>query len=134
MHLNESPNYISLTDIHNATVRLPYTESDLQLVANYLANNQSKKLDTQLNAMWEIFADDFIKDGVIVISSPSQIERDFVFVKLNAGKGLFGGQKTLYGSYLGSVHEDKFLPSTTFKFLGVALTSINNIYRSIGLL
>lgn len=134
MNLNANPTPIGLKEILSATLRLPYTAADTQAVANYLTFNLNKGLDTQLNPWWTENSDVYLREGCLIISSPIQLVHDFVFIKLNAGKGLFGGQKSAYGSYLGSVDNDSFTPGTTFKLFGIALTSINNIYRGVGYL
>lgn len=126
----ESP-FISLTDIHKATSRCSYTARELEMLVNHLEANHRKGLDTVLNTLCD---EDTVKDGILIISSPEQIGRDIVLVKLNAGKGLFGGQKAAYGFYLGMVEYDSYQPGATYKHFAVAITSINNIYRAIGLL
>lgn len=126
----ESP-FISLTDIRKATSRCSYNTKELDVLVNYIEYNQKRGLDTRLNAVCN---EDIFNDGILIISSPDQIGRDIVLVKLNAGKGLFGGQKAAYGFYLGMVEYDSYQPGATYKHFAVAITSINNIYRAIGLL
>lgn len=121
--------FIQLSDIRKATSRCSYTASELDMLVNYLEGNHRKGLDTALSALCN---EDTAKDGILIISSPDQLGTDILLVKLNAGKGLFGGQKATYGFYLGMVRYDFYQPGATYKSFPVALTSINNIYRATG--
>jgi hypothetical protein len=62
------------------------------------------------------------------------MDRDFLFLKVDAGRGFFGGQKSRIQVFLGSPHEDLWTPASPFGFLTLALTPVNNVYRYEGLL
>ncbi|MGY0505418.1 hypothetical protein [Luteimonas sp. e5] len=70
------------------------------------------------------------ENGCIVLTCPF-LETDFVFLKLDAGRGLFGGQKYRVMSYVGTVDLDELMPGSTFKSFAIALTAINNIHRNV---
>lgn len=71
-------------------------------------------------------------DGFIAFKA-ADLDTDFVFVKQNAGRGLFGGQKSRVMTYVGSITENELMPSTLFKNVAMAMASVNAVYRSQGL-
>jgi hypothetical protein len=106
-----------------------------------MKSNQSKGLDTCFSeAMYDGAASKeegiqrHIDEGVLLVSSPVLLDTDFVFVKGDAGKGLFGGQKAVFHYYIGSIGLNEFQPGATFKMWGLLVTGINNIYRNQGFL
>jgi len=74
-----------------------------------------------------------MEDGILILTCP-QIEQDFVFVRENNGRGIFGGQKALYRVYLGDALLDDYSPARSFVGLTLALFSINNIFRANGVI
>lgn len=72
------------------------------------------------------------QDGTIVLSS-QVLEMEILFIKADAGKGFFGGQKVRFVTYLKSQYEADWLQGHTFKTWPFAVTSIGNIYRGVGL-
>ena len=72
-------------------------------------------------------------DGYITLTCP-QIGIRLLYVKVYGGKGMLWGKKILYSVYQQDYDEKKWTPLGTFKSWGLAVTGINNIFRSEGLL
>ncbi|WP_319237474.1 hypothetical protein [uncultured Propionivibrio sp.] len=125
-----------MTEILNATRRLPFEMLELQQFSNLVAANQRSGLDTRASGTMgdERTVIEMLQDGVMILWCREMLGIDVVFVKLDGGKGFFGGQKSLFATYIGSEVHDDFSPGPTFKMWGMALTSINNIYRGHGFL
>ena len=72
-------------------------------------------------------------DGYITLNCP-QIGIRLLYVKVYGGKGILWGKKILYSVYQQDYDEKKWTPLGTFKSWGLAVTGINNIFRSEGIL
>ena len=72
-------------------------------------------------------------DGHVTLTCP-QIEVRILYVKVYGGKGMFWGKKIHYAVYQQDYDENVWTPLGTFKFWSQAVTGINNIFRSEGLL
>ena len=72
-------------------------------------------------------------DGYITLTCP-QIGIKLLYVKVYGGKGMFWGKKILYSVYQQDYDEKNWTPLGTFKIWGLAVTGVNNIFRSEGLL
>jgi hypothetical protein len=73
------------------------------------------------------------QEGLMLLHSPHQLESAFLFVKLDAGRGLLGGQKAVFASYIASdLDADAWAPGAVFKMWAMAVTSIGNLYRHEG--
>ncbi|HSI20788.1 MAG TPA: hypothetical protein VLA04_03760 [Verrucomicrobiae bacterium] len=66
MNIEKLPPLIELKDIMRATMRLPYTESELQAVTNFITYNRGNGLDTQLETTFANYADSLITEGVLI--------------------------------------------------------------------
>lgn len=129
---------LSFADIRLSTRRVPFTENEIEALSIFLGKTKAASLD-----LWPDFdvydeGDPIMKTGkvgYIVLASKLMLQTRFVFVKCDAGKGFFGGQKAVYNSYLASAPSyDQYTAGATFKHWVVGLTSINNIYRELGYL
>ena len=74
-----------------------------------------------------------MSDGYITLTAP-QIGIRILYVKVYGGKGMFWGKKIHYAVYQQDYDEKTWTPLGTFKIWGLAVTGINNIFRSEGLL
>ncbi|WP_429224186.1 hypothetical protein [Inquilinus ginsengisoli] len=119
--------------IIGTTSRLPFTAFEVKILIEAMENGRSKGRDLALHPVYVNNFEEVVSEGVIALSSPLQLQRDFVFVKVNAGRGFFGRQKAGYASFIGSVMGDEFTPGAVFKSWMVAATSIGNVYRGMGL-
>lgn len=116
---------------------IPFTEPELRKAMDSIKVRKSKGTDLTFgHPHCTATGPEIIKsamNGAIFLYSPEQLSAGFLFVKLDAGRSLFGGQKAVYASYYQSeLHEDQWFAGTTFKSWMIALTSIGNIYRSEG--
>ena len=74
-----------------------------------------------------------MSDGYITLTAP-QIRIRILYVKVYGGKGMLWGKKIHYAVYQQDYDEKTWTPLGTFKIWGLAVTGINNIFRSEGLL
>ena len=72
-------------------------------------------------------------DGYITLTAP-QIGIRILYVKVYGGKGMLWGKKIHYAVYQQDYDEKTWTPLGTFKIWGLAVTGVNNIFRSEGLL
>ena len=124
------PSHVTLQDALNSTKRTAFTKLDLQMLHAYKGSVTNSNRDIVLHHSMGGSLQQASESGYVIISCPS-LETDFAFFKLDAGRGLFGGQKSKVMSYVGTVDLDELMPGTTFKNLAMALSSINNIHRKI---
>ncbi len=128
MNLEYSP----IEMILKTTQRLPIGKSELETVLAQMKRNAKHGLPILFHPLMETTGIEGLADGVLMLTSPL-LGRDFLFVKINGGQGLFGRQKHKILSYIGSVEDDGFMAGTVFRSIAVAITSINNIFRAEGL-
>ena len=74
-----------------------------------------------------------MSEGYLTLVAP-QMGINLLYVKIYAGKGMFWGKKIQYAVYQQDFDEKTWTPLGTFKIWGLAVTGINNIFRSEGLL
>ena len=74
-----------------------------------------------------------MSDGYITLTAP-QIGIRILYVKVYGGKGMLWGKKIHHAVYQQDYDEKTWTPLGTFKIWGLAVTGINNIFRSEGLL
>ena len=72
-------------------------------------------------------------DGYLTLNCP-QIGIRILYVKVFGGKGILWGKKIHYAVYQQDYDEKNWTPLGNFKSWGLAVTGINNIFRSEGLL
>jgi hypothetical protein len=122
----------TLEQVFRATNRLSYTEAEVRFAIEFVKQNRAKGLLTSIHrSMGE---QPRPHDHGIFVIEAADLATDFIFVKIDAGRGLLGGQKARFLSYLGQVRDDVFDAGPSFGTFGLALTNINNIYRALGLL
>ena len=74
-----------------------------------------------------------MSDGYITLTAP-QLGIRILYVKVYGGKGMLWGKKIHYTVYQQDYDEKTWTPLGTFKIWALAVTGINNIFRSEGLL
>ncbi len=72
-------------------------------------------------------------EGYLTLDAP-QLGIRLLYVKVYGGKGMLWGKKIHYAVYQQDYDEKNWTPLGTFKVWGLAVTGINNIFRSAGLL
>lgn len=127
------PKYTSFEKIMESTNRLPFNNLDGGLLIAYLKRSARKGLDIRVHQCMKGTVQEAFADGIMALTSTT-LDVDFVFVKINGGKGLFGGQKSNILSFVGQVELNELMPGTSFKNFMMALSSINNVFRGEGLL
>jgi hypothetical protein len=76
---------------------------------------------------------DILSKGYFVLTAP-QLQVRFLYVKVYGGKGMLWGKKIHYAVYQQHYDENIYTPLGNFKIWGLAVTGINNLFRSEGLL
>jgi hypothetical protein len=125
------PDYITLDAIKATTSRVPFHDSDRHFLMGYLKTCESKGRDLHISYLSRAEGNE-ARDGIFILSSPSMLQRDFLFVKCNAGRGFLGGQKATCNSYVGSAEDDQWMIGPIFRYVAIALTSITNVYEGEG--
>lgn len=125
--------YTNLATIMETTRRLAFNQAEGEALLKHLKANRSKGLETGFHPNVADNHRDILKDGVVMLGL-AELGTSVLFVKVDGGRGLLGGQKSAYLSYVGGTDGEEYMPGTTFRSWTVAVTSINNIYRNQGLL
>jgi hypothetical protein len=73
----------------------------------------------------------WLMQGVMILVS-KQLFSEFLYAKVNAGKGLLGGQEGSYANYLRTPGENEWMVGTVYKSFGIGVTAIGNIFRAEG--
>ena len=126
----------TLSEITNTANLLPFEQSNVELVIMNSKKLHAKGLISRFHPQFTPTLPDVLdemKKGVFVLTCP-QLEMDFLYTCENGGVGFFGRQKRVFKVFGGVFEDDDFSPSTTFKSFGIAVTSINNVFRGRGLL
>ncbi len=76
---------------------------------------------------------DILSKGYFVLTAP-QLQVRFLYVKVYGGKGMLWGKKIHYAVYQQHYDENIYTPLGNFKIWGLAVTGINNLFRSEGFL
>lgn len=126
----------SMEMVLEMTKRVPFEDKELMALIEFVKANQRNGLDTNFHQIAHDL--ETIREGMsmgfMLLSSPVMLETDIMFAKLDGGRGFFGGQKSVYATYISPANRDDFSPGPTFKMWAMALTSINNVYRGEGFL
>ncbi|MGO3739206.1 MAG: hypothetical protein ACTJGG_07055 [Marinomonas foliarum] len=123
--------YQELETILSTTNRLAFSTSDMKILLEYLKLSRNKGYDISLDPSLNNGTDSFeqaISQGYLILRS-TRLDTCFLFLNVNAGRGLFGGQKRKVMSFIGPSEEFVFTPGHVFNKLIIGLTGINNVYR-----
>lgn len=128
---------VKLGEIMRTTSRLPFSKGETELMAEVLKRGRAKGRDYYFGTVAEPFRaadiESSLNDGLAVIASPSQLRQDFLFVKCDGGRSIFGSQKAVFKSFIGEASLDEWTVGTTFSKWVLAITGIGNVYRGSGL-
>jgi len=72
-----------------------------------------------------------LDDGLLILTAPD-LESGFLFVKVDADRGIVGGQKAGVRSFIGSADRDAWRPAGDHRTVALAVASVINIYRHFG--
>lgn len=125
--------YATIETLFTSTRRVPFGSFDGQILLAYLQMATKNGLDVRVDVSNPDDVKETFAEGAILLRSES-LERRFLFLNVDAGRGFFGKQKTHVISYIGDLYKDEFQAGPSFKSLAVATTSINNIFRGVGVL
>ena len=128
----------SFDSIMDTTARLAFDRSEIQVLIGTLKKRHQDGHDLLPGpGVTPILKEEFVgmmSTGLCILHSPDQLRMKFLYVKCNAGKGLFGGQKSVFNSYIQDLdEEDKWTVGAVFKVWGFAATSTGNLYRGMSL-
>ena len=131
----------TLKEILKVHMREPINDPELEA----LFHNMKKLKKNECNLLWtkdltlSIRNDksklliQMMSDGYITLTAP-QLGIRILYVKVYGGKGMLWGKKIHYAVYQQDYDEKTWTPLGTFKIWALAVTGINNIFRSEGLL
>ncbi|WP_333815806.1 hypothetical protein [Tabrizicola sp.] len=124
-------------DVVSGSRRIPFTENEVRTAMEAVKVRRGKGADLSIGH--PMFSEggagviEAAQDGMLFFFSPHQLKTAFLFLKLDAGRGLFGGQKAVFASYVASdLDADEWDVGVVFKMWGIAVTSIGNVYRGNG--
>jgi len=123
---------ISIESILASTRRFPFNQLELELVVGAIKSNRGRGGDLELVKLGDSTIEEMAMEGVIVFSSPEILASEFIFTKNDGGKGMLGRQLHVYGSYVGLLMLDDFMPGATFSSWLAAVTSVNTLYLTEG--
>lgn len=127
---------LTFEQIGHSTNRLAMTDMDVEAVLQSLKIGNQKGRDLQIghpdlcNTTSDFLA--AANEGFCFLSSPQQLQTSFLFVKIDAGRSIFGKQKASYMSYISGLTDNEWAVGSVFKYLTLGVTGIGNIYRQEG--
>ena len=127
-----TPQYASLESIMTASNRLHFSQADGQYLLSTLKGFMQSGRRINFHPTMAGSVKEAFDEGFIALKA-ADLDTDFVFIKQNAGRGLFGGQKSRVMTYVGSLEHDELMPSTLCKNVIMAMAAVNAVYRSQGL-
>lgn len=125
------PTYTTFQAVLESTRRVPFNGLDLEMLKAYKSAVAGTPRDVLLHHSLKDEVKEALAEGFIVLQCP-RLETDFTFVKIDAGRGLFGGQKHRVSCYVGVFDNNELMPGSTYRNLAIGLSAINNIHRSVG--
>ena len=121
----------SFESICNTTRRIPFSDTDAEQMRVHLQIAHRHGLDLLIEGASDL--SEMLHEGILMPQS-RDLQTDFVFVNIDAGRGFFGGQKTQVLTFTSDIYRNQYLPGPVLRSLLHALVGINNIYRAAGLL
>lgn len=126
-----NPQYTTFDAIMASSNRVHFTQADgeylVSIIKQFKANGRRFNFHPYLQGSVKEAFD----EGMIALTA-ADLDTSFVFVKQNAGRGFFGGQKSRVMTYVGSVEDDQLMPSVLCKNVVGAMAAVNAVYRSQG--
>lgn len=123
------PHYTSTDAIFASLARVPFERSDLEVLRAYKDGVAGTSRDITFHPWMAGELAEAAREGFFVLQVPA-MEADVLFVKVDAGRGFFGGRKQRVACYIGA-YPDELMPAPLFNSLAAALAGLNNIQRSI---
>jgi hypothetical protein len=128
---------LALDDILLGSRLIPFSSTELRAAIEAVKVRRKKGSDLSVgHPVMNVNGSGVLEganNGILFFHSPQQLQVAFLFVKLDAGRGLLGGQKAVFGSYISAdLHEDDWGVGPVFKMWGIAVTSMGNVYRGNG--
>src|SRR5688500_8596572 len=100
------PDAQSFDAIYKATRRIPFSRTDLlQMQVHFEASRRAGldlAIQTDLGDLPEM-----ISEGTLLLQS-RDLETDFLFVNVDAGRGFFGGQKRQVLTYTSDIYRGRY--------------------------
>lgn len=127
----------SIWDINELFSPISFSENDMQLAIRWIKKNRDRENDLMMGHPEIGFSSDEIQFaanlGHIYMTSSTQLNASFLYLKLNAGTSFFGRQKAVYASFHeGPVGSGSWEQGPIYKSWPIAFTSIGNVYRGTG--
>lgn len=128
--------YVTFDTILATTNRLSFDNNELKVVIEGVKARRERGTDLcmgdpVLTPEWDAVKK-AAENGVVFLHSPEMLRKRFAFVKVNAGRGLFGRQKAAFNWYLGDLDHDDWTAGGVATNWAMAVTSIGNVYRFEG--
>ena len=130
-------------EIMKVHMREPFNDNEIQFFLNNIKNLKKHSCsvyytdDVSTGKEGDVVGTkrlmDMLSKGYLVLTAP-QLQVRFLYVKVYGGKGMFWGKKIHYAAYQQDYDENTWTPLGNFKIWVLAVTGINNIFRSQGLL
>lgn len=95
--------------------------------AHFEANIWKKGYDIELDETL-ILIPEMLSEGVVCLRSRA-IACDIILVNVDAGRGLFGGQKTRVLTYTSDIYRNEYYAGPALSGILRALVGVNNLYR-----
>lgn len=124
-----SRTYTTMESLITSSSRLPFTADDAKYVLSTIKKFHAHGFDLLFHPSFTGSAQEHLNEGLLILTSES-LQSDFGFLKVNAGRGFFGGQKYKIQAFVGSVFQDQVMPVRIFANLVTALASVHSIYRT----
>ena len=121
----------SFETIYNTTRRLPFSAVDAEQMRAHLQITNRNGLDLSIEDISDL--EEMLQEGILTPRS-YDLQTDFIFVNVDAGRGFFGGQKTKVLTFTSDIDRNQYFPGPVLSSLLRALVGINNLYRAAGLL
>ena len=121
----------SFESIYKTTRRLPFSDTDAKQMRTHLQIIHGHGLDLSIEDASDL--EEMLQEGILTPQS-RDLQADFVFVNVDAGRGFFGGQKTKVLTFTSDIYRNQYFPGPVLGNLLRALVGINNLYRAAGLL
>ena len=119
----------TLKEILKVHMREPINDNEFQT----LFGNMKRLRKNGCELIWSADISKSLLEGYLTLDAP-QLGIRLLYVKVYGGKGMLWGKKIHYAVYQQDYDEKNWTPLGTFKVWGLAVTGINNIFRSAGLL
>jgi len=69
------------------------------------------------------------RDGIIALNAPLLDDCDFVLVKIDGGRGFFGGRRSSVSCFHGTIAGGELTPSVTVRNLPTALDRVQRLLK-----